>query len=389
MRSEFIEALYKCLERPASRSEALLLAEASGGEVQALLAAALMVKSSSTGKLVTYSRKVFTPLTRLCRNACAYCGFRLRAEKPFMDIQEALSIVKAGERLKAKEVLVSTGEKPEEVYEEAKRFLKSMGYESTVEYVRDFEERILEETEVMMPHTNIGVLSKDEMAQLRDLNASMGLMLESVSERLMERGMPHEKSPSKKPSVRLKMIREAGELKIPFTTGILVGIGETWEERVDSLLAIRRLHEEHGHIQEVIVQNFMPELGTPMEHWRPPSLTVMLKTIALARLILPRDVAVQAPPNLNLKLYFTYLTAGINDWGGISPLTPDFVNEAYPWPKISDVKRLTELMGFELRERLPIYPKYVKYGWMPEPLKCRVERLVDELGLVRRGEDAY
>ncbi len=389
MEKEVIELLSRCFERELKHEEALLLAYADVNELFMLLATALSIKVLHYGRLVTYSRKVFVPLTRLCRNQCAYCGFRINVREPYMDIRRAMSIVKAGEKLKAKEVLVSTGEKPEDVHGEAKRALKSMGYSSTVEYVRDFEEKIINETKIMIPHTNIGVLTKKEMAELKPFNASMGLMLESISERLMEKGMPHEKSPSKDPKLRLKMIREAGELRIPFTTGILIGIGETWEERIDSLFAIKKIHEEYGHIQEIIIQNFMPEPGTPMEKHSPPSLIDMLKTIAIARLIFKGDVAIQAPPNLNLQAYSTYLLAGINDWGGISPLTPDYVNIAYPWPKISDVKKITETMGFELRERLPIYPKYIALKWMPDIIRERGEMLVDDLGLVKKGEDAY
>jgi len=387
---EVSEVLARRLEgKELTREEALSLAEAGIDELPLLLSAALMVRLKHFGRVTTYSRKVFVPLTKLCRNQCAYCGFRARGGEPYMSIDEAMKIVKEGERLKAKEVLVSTGEKPEEVHLEARKALKSMGFSSTVEYVRDFEERVLKETEKMMPHTNIGVLTKTEMAELKPLNASMGLMLESISERLMGSGMPHERSPSKDPKIRMRMIREAGELKIPFTTGILVGIGETWEERIDSLMAIKKVHDEYGHIQEVIVQNFMPEPGTPMENCEPPSLIEMLKTIAIARLILGGDVAVQAPPNLNPRAYHAYLLAGINDWGGISPLTPDFVNIAYPWPNIREVYERTRAMGFELRERLPVYPVFVARGWVPEPLEERVKMLVDEMGLVRRGEDAY
>jgi len=387
---EVPDVLAKCIEgKGLTREEALLLAETSADELPLLLSAALIVRIKHFGRLTTYSRKVFVPLTKFCRNQCAYCGFRAQRGKPYMSFDEAMKIVKEGERLRAKEVLVSTGEKPEEVHLEARKALKSMGYSSTVEYVRDFEERVLKETEKMMPHTNIGVLTKSEMADLKPFNASMGLMLESISERLMGNGMPHERSPSKDPKVRLRMMREAGELRIPFTTGILIGIGETWEERVDSLLAIKRVHDEYGHIQEVIVQNFMPEPGTPMENHSPPSLIDTLKTIAIARLIFRGEVAVQAPPNLNLKAYHTYLLAGINDWGGISPLTPDFVNIAYPWPSISEVHEKTRAMGFELRERLPIYPAFVARGWVSELLGERVKSLVDETGLVRRGQDAY
>jgi 7,8-didemethyl-8-hydroxy-5-deazariboflavin synthase CofG subunit len=387
---EVSEVLARCVEgKQMTREEALLLAEANVEELPLLLSAALAIRIKHFGRTTTYSRKVFVPLTKFCRNQCAYCGFSAQKGKPYMSFDEAMNIVREGERLKAKEVLVSTGEKPEEVHPEARKALRSMGYSSTVEYVRDFEERVLKETKKMMPHTNIGVLTKAEMAELKPLNASMGLMLESISERLMSSGMPHEKSPSKDPKVRLKMIREAGELKIPFTTGILIGIGETWEERIDSLMAIKSIHHEYGHIQEVIVQNFMPEPGTPMEKHKPPSLLDTLKTIAIARLILGGSVAVQAPPNLNLRAYHTYLLAGVNDWGGVSPLTPDFVNIAYPWPSISEIYEKTKAMGFELRERLPVYPMFIIRGWIPELLKERVKSLVDETALVRRGEDAY
>jgi len=209
-------------------------------------------------------------------------------------------------------------------------------------------------------------------------------MLETISERLMEKGMPHEKSPWKHPKVRLKMIKEAGELKIPFTTGILVGIGETWKERIKSLIVLREINREHGHIQEVIIQNFMPEPKTPMEHCPPPSPTVFLKTIAIARLIFHGETSVQAPPNLSLGAYQLLLLAGINDWGGISPLTPDFVNIRYPWPKIIEVKKAVEELGFRLRERLPIYPKYILKKWFSRTLEDRILSIVNDDGLVKR-----
>ena len=392
VREEFIEVLNKCIERPANFEEALLLATANSHEFILLLKAALYVKEKYFSKIVTYSRKVFVPLTNLCRNKCAYCGFRKEPGMPgagFLTFEDAMKIVKAGEKLGAKEVLVSTGEKPETKYEEARRFLRKLGYSSTVEYVRDFEEKVLKETEYMMPHTNIGVLTKKEMAELKPLNASMGLMLETISERLMEKGMPHEHSPWKHPKIRLKMIKEAGELKIPFTTGILVGIGETWEERIKSLLVIREINREYGHIQEVIIQNFMPEPGTPMENHVPPSPMTFLKTIAIARLIFHGETSVQAPPNLSLSTYQTLLLAGINDWGGISPLTPDFVNIRYPWPRISEVKKVTEELGYILRERLAIYPKYIIRKWFSKTLEYRILRIVDANGLVKREYEQF
>jgi len=392
VREEFIETLTKCLERPANFEEAMFLTTANPYELPLLLKAALYIKEKYFGKIVTYSRKVFVPLTNLCRNRGAYCGCRKDPGTPgagFMGFEEGMKIVKLGERLGAKEILVSTGEKPETVHGEAKKALKKLGYSSTVEYVRDFEEKALKETEHMLPHTNIGVLSKEEMAELKPLNASMGLMLETISERLMEKGMPHEHSPWKHPKIRLKMIREAGELKIPFTTGILVGIGETWEERIKSLLVIREINREYGHIQEVIIQNFMPEPGTPMEHHPPPSPIIFLKTIAIARLIFHRETSVQAPPNLSLSAYQTLLLAGINDWGGISPLTPDFINIRYPWPKISEVKKVTEELGYILRERLAIYPKYIVKKWFPKTLERRILRIVNTNGLVRRKYELF
>ena len=392
VREEYVEVLNKCIERPANFEEALFLTTANPHELTLLLKASLYVKEKYFGKTVTYSRKVFVPLTNLCRNRCAYCGFRKEPGTPgagFLTFEKAMKIVKTGEKLGAKEVLISTGEKPETKYEEARRFLRKLGYSSTVEYVRDFEERVLKETEYMMPHTNIGVLTKKEMAELKPLNASMGLMLETISERLMGKGLPHENSPWKHPKIRLRMIREAGELRIPFTTGILVGIGETWEERIKSLLVIREVNREYGHIQEVIIQNFMPEPGTPMETHPPPSPITFLKTIAIARLIFHGETSVQAPPNLSLRMYQTLLLAGINDWGGISPLTPDFINIKYPWPMISEVRKITEELGYVLRERLAIYPKYIFKRWFSKTLEQRILKIIDEKGLVRKDYEVF
>ncbi len=392
VREEIANILEKAKERPLEREDALLLTQVNPIETLELMKVALHVKFKHYESIITYSRKVFVPLTNLCRNKCAYCGFRREPWKQgagYLSFEEALRIVKLGEKLGAKEILVSTGEKPETTYREARDFLRKLGYSSTVEYIRDFEEKALRNTENMLIHTNIGVLSKKEMAELKPYNVSMGLMLESISERLMGKGMPHEKSPTKHPKIRLKMIKEAGELKIPFTTGILVGIGETWEERIDSLIEIRKIHREHGHIQEVIIQNFMPEPGTPMENHPPPSTYEMVKTIAIARLIFHGEVSVQAPPNLTPQSYQLYLLAGINDWGGVSPLTPDFVNIAYPWPKISELKETTEQLGFKLRERLAIYPKYIFKKWYSMNLENRILRLVDENGLVKEQFTFY
>ncbi len=386
-RGRFEDSLKSFLKGQVRREDALVLASATGVELAMLFISSLSIKMEELGRTITYSRNVFIPLTNLCSNKCSYCGFRREPGEPgagYMELDRALEVVRIGEGMGAKEVLVSTGDRPEAKYDEAREWLRRSGYSSTLEYVLDFEEKALSSTRNVMPHTNIGLLSKKEMDQLKPLNASIGLMLENVSERLMDHGMPHEHSPAKNPKARLRMIEDAGSLRIPFTTGILVGIGETWEERIDSLIAIRKLHERYGHVQEVIVQGFMPEPGTPMSRARPPSLLEVLKTIAIARLMFHGSTVVQAPPNLAGTSRQAYLMAGIDDWGGISPLTPDYVNPSYPWPRIRDLSMETLEAGFELRERLPAHPRYVLGGWLPPLIEERAEGVVDESGLVRR-----
>lgn len=383
------ETLYKVLEgKSLAREEAYRLARCGGLEVQALAQASSLLRNRGKGRRITYSRKVFIPLSNICRNSCAYCSYGKKPKEPEAKIlsrEEALNIARVGMKAGCTEALLVLGEKPEQ-YPEVMEWLSKRSYVSMVEYVRDVCKLIVEETG-LLPHTNLGIVSKDELVELKEVNASMGMMLENVSERLCIRGGPHEHSPGKHPKLRLEMIDTAGRLKIPFTTGILIGIGETVEEIVDSLYAIKELSERHGHIQEVIIQNFKAKLGTAMERSREPTVEEMVKTIALARLILGEEANIQAPPNLTPREYGRYLQAGINDWGGISPVTIDYVNPESPWPKIREVREVTEGQGFILKARLPIYPEYVvkKKEFLSSYLVERILSLVDEEGLVKEG----
>jgi 7,8-didemethyl-8-hydroxy-5-deazariboflavin synthase CofG subunit len=304
--------------------------------------------------------------------------------------EEVLAVARAGERLGCTEALFTLGERPEQRYPEAKEWLRRHGYRTTLEYLGDVSRLVLEETS-LLPHGNPGTMSRREMEQLKEVNASMGLMIENVAPRLADAGGPHELAPSKRPSVRVKTVEIAGELGIAFTTGILIGIGETLEERIDSLLAIRDLHRRYGHVQEVIVQNFRAKPDTPMSGHLDASTEDLLWTVAVSRLVLGPDVNIQVPPNLSFSDYPVYLLAGINDWGGISPLTIDYVNPEAPWPQISELRRRTEELGFRLRPRLPLYPEYITENdeYIPASLKERVKSLADEEGYVKGGVERY
>jgi 7,8-didemethyl-8-hydroxy-5-deazariboflavin synthase len=336
-------------------------------------------------KIVTYSRKVFINLVNLCRDSCSYCTYKKDPGEAMLSLlnpAQVLAIAEAGSKLHCTEALFVTGERPEQKYDEASDWLHSLGHSTTVEYIAEMSELVLERTG-LLPHTNAGSMTKKEMSLLKETNVSLGVMLESSSERLMGKGMPHEDAPSKNPRVRMKTLESAGELRIPMTTGILVGIGETPEELVDSLYAIKEIHQKHGHIQEVIMQNFAPKADTGMALAVPPSQDYFLRAVALARIVL-HDMNIQVPPNLTPQVYGRYLDAGINDWGGISPVTIDHVNPEFPWPEISTVKSVTERSGRKLRARLPIYPEFVKGGFITsERLKHAVSLLADQSGLVR------
>jgi 7,8-didemethyl-8-hydroxy-5-deazariboflavin synthase CofG subunit len=359
------QALKDCLQgKLLDRSEALALCEAAGDELHDLLATAAQLRDIYKGRVVTFSPKVFVPLTNLCRDFCGYCTFRKAPEEDgakTMTLDEVLGVVRQGKLLGCTEVLFSLGDKPEAIYPQMKAFLVERGLQRTLDYLYEACRAVLEETE-LLPHANPGIMSNGDLQRLRQVNASMGLMLESTSERLLLPGGAHENAPDKKPNVRLRTLEHAGKLRIPFTTGILIGIGETWEERIEALFAIRAMHERYGHIQEVIIQNFRAKPTIPMRLHPDATGRDMLKTIALARLILGGLMNIQAPPNLAPDGYELYLDAGINDWGGVSPLTPDFINPEAPWPALQRLHEKSAAAGFELRARLPIYPEYIEQG---------------------------
>jgi 7,8-didemethyl-8-hydroxy-5-deazariboflavin synthase CofG subunit len=375
---------------PLSRAQACQLIRASEHDFPALLAAAAEAKSRFKPGVITYSRKVFIPLTNLCRDYCGYCIFRRDPGEPgahTMTPDEVLQVVRAGERMGCTEALFSLGDKPELIFPEMRETLRRLGYNSTLHYLEAMCELVLRET-TLLPHPNPGLLSAEWIRRLAAVSPSMGLMLETTSDALLQPGAAHDNAPDKVPGKRLRTIEEAGKQRVPFTTGLLIGIGETPEDRVDTLLAIRELHRRYGHIQEVIVQNFRVKPGIPMQDWPDPTLSEMLRTVAVARLLLP-DVNIQAPPNLSAPYYDDLLDAGINDWGGISPLTPDFINPERPWPHLEQLKLRTEAKGYSLRPRLPVYPEFLPaITAQPGLLSDRVRAAADGEGYAWRARAA-
>jgi FO synthase len=337
------------------------------------------------GAVVTYSPKVFIPLTKLCRDVCHYCTFARpprRGERAYMSADEVLAVARTGAEAGCREALFTLGDKPELRYRVAREELAQLGCATTVEYLARCAKLVLEETG-LLPHTNPGVLTRDELALLRTVSVSQGLMLETASERLSARGGPHFGSPDKLPAERLETIRLAGELRIPFTTGILIGIGETREERIDALLAIRELGERYGHVQEVIVQNFRAKPGTKMADHPEPSLDELLWTAAAARVVLGSDWHIQCPPNLSGDDFGRLLDAGIDDWGGVSPVTIDHVNPEAPWPELERLSAETEARGFALAPRLAVYPEYSSGRWVDAGVMHHVLHAADGEGLDR------
>jgi FO synthase len=354
-----------------------------------LAEAACGLREQGKGRLVTYSPKVFIPLTKLCRDVCHYCTFAApprRGERAYLTADEVLDVARAGAEAGCTEALFTLGDKPERRYRVARDELEALGCETTIEYLARMCRLVLDETG-LLPHANPGVMTRDELAALREVTASQGIMLETASERLSERGGPHFGSPDKLPAARLETLRLAGELRIPFTTGILIGIGETRQERVEALLAIRELHERYGHIQEVIVQNFRAKPGTLMADREEPSLDELLWTAAAARLLLGAEMNVQCPPNLSYDDFPRLLEAGINDWGGVSPVTIDHVNPEAPWPELELLAAGTRAAGLELAPRLPVYPEFLDSGWLDAGVLPHVLRASDALGLAR--EDGW
>ena len=354
--------------------------------IDTLMACATQIRDDGHGRLVSYSRKVFIPLTELCRDVCHYCTFAKTPKKidvPFLSPEQVLEIARAGQVSGCKEALFTLGDKPELRYAVAREALAEMGYDTTLDYLHAMAELVINETG-LLPHFNPGVMARNELAKLREVSVSMGIMLESTSLRLMERGGCHFGSPDKDPAVRLETIRHAGELKIPFTSGILIGIGETRADRIESLLALRNLHEEFGHIQEIIIQNFRAKPNTKMADVPEPDLADLQWTIAIARVIFGADMSIQAPPNLS-DGGAGLIAAGINDWGGVSPVTPDHVNPEAPWPHLDHLADDTAGCGKILVERLGIYPNYAHQNtvWLDKKLRKPVLDLIDADGLAR------
>ena len=381
--------------RPVDRSDAELLLHARGDILVELLRNAARTRDAgleAAGRpgVVTYSRKVFIPLTRLCRDRCGYCTFATvpgRLESPYLSPDEVLEIARQGARLGCKEALFTLGDRPEDRWRQAGEWLDAHGYEDTLAYVRAMAVRVLEETG-LLPHLNPGVLSQGDFQRLKPVAPSMGMMLETTARRLFtERGAPHFGSPDKDPAIRLQVLEDAGRSQVAFTTGILIGIGETWAERVDAIFAVQAVSRRYGGIQEVIVQNFRAKPDTKMRGTPDAELTDLAATIAVTRLVLGPEARIQAPPNLVGREYQLMIDAGIDDWGGVSPLTPDHVNPERPWPQLDELATVTAAAGFTLKERLTAYPPYLRGPWLHPGLHSHVAALSDPVtGLA--GESA-
>ncbi len=374
--------------QPLSDGQALALAEVA--DTERLAAVAGVLRDQGFRNVVTYSRKVFIPLTHLCRDVCHYCTFARtpkKIDRAFMQVDEVLELCHQGARLGCQEALFTLGEKPELRYSAARKALEKLGFPDTLSYLCHVAARVLDETG-LLPHINAGCMTAAEIAGLREVSASMGIMLESASGRLCEKGMPHYGSPDKDPAVRLQTLELAGQAAVPFTSGILIGIGETRRERIESLLALRAVHERHGHLQEVIVQNFRAKPGTLMASAPEPDLNELLWTIAIARLVFGPDMSIQAPPNLSPGVLPQLVAAGINDWGGVSPLTPDHVNPEAPWPHLEQLSRETAAAGKFLDQRLTIYPGFASAAdrWLHPRVHSAVLRQSDAGGFARRDD---
>lgn len=360
------------------------------GDIEQLLGAAAVRRDAAHGRQVSYSRKVFIPLTQLCRDVCHYCTFAHAPrtnEKPYLSIEQMVAIAQAGKEAGCKEALFTLGDKPELRYRVAREELDRLGHPTTLSYVAEAARAVFRETG-LLPHINPGLMTGEDIDALRKVSASQGIMLESISNRLGEKGQAHHGSPDKAPAARLETMRLAGERRVPFTSGILIGIGETRQERVDSLFALRDLNDEYGHIQEIIVQNFRPKVGTRMADAVAPDVEDHLWTVAVARLIFDPEMNIQAPPNLSPVALGRLVAAGINDWGGVSPVTPDHVNPEAPWPHLRLLEAATKAAGKDLVERLAIYPAFARDAgrWVDDDLRTSVLNLIDGDGTPRADD---
>ena len=346
-----------------------------------LFTAAQNLRKKYKKQTVTFSKKVFFNIVNLCKDTCSYCTYKAEPEEAklsLMSKQQITELLQLAKKYKCVEALFVTGEQPEKKYPEAKKWLQENGFSSTSEYLIHASELALELG--LFPHTNAGNLSYDEMKELKKTNVSMGIMLENISERLTEKGMPHYLAASKRPKTRLEVLENSGKLKIPMTTGILVGIGETMEEIIQSVFAIKQLHKKYGNIQEVILQNFQPKPDTMMKNSPSTNEHYFKTVVALSRIIIP-EMNIQIPPNLSPKSYQSFLSVGINDWGGISPLTPDFVNPEFVWPEINKVEENSKKAGFELKCRFPVYPEF--FSFVSKELRDKISVIENEEGLVK------
>ena len=376
------ESLNNVLEnKEISRQSILEIYHNALKDPRELFSTAQNLREKYKGNSVTFSKKAFLNIVNLCKDSCSYCTYKAEPEEEklsLMSKQQIIELLELAKKYRCVEALFVTGEQPEQRYQEARDWLKENGFSSTSEYLIHASEIALEKG--LFPHTNAGNLNLDEMRELKKTNVSMGLMLENISERLTEKGMPHYLAASKRPKARLEILENSGKLRIPMTTGILVGIGETIEEIIDSLLAIKGLHQKYGNIQEVILQNFQPKQDTRMKD-EPSADEKYFKTIvAISRIMMP-EMNIQIPPNLSPKSYQSFLSVGINDWGGISPLTPDFVNPEFSWPDIRKVDENSKKAGFDLKCRLPIYPEF--FSFISKELQGKMKEIQNEEGLVR------
>ena len=340
-----------------------------------LMAKAATKRDDYWGKVITYSKKVFVPLTNMCRDTCSYCTFVKHPDDPeakIMSPDEVLISARRGENSGCKELLFSLGEKPEKRYAKPKKALAALGYNSMTDYLYDMCKMVIEKTS-LLPHVNAGTLSEYELKKLKNVSASMGMMLETTSKRLNKKGEAHYACPDKVPIQRIRTLVAAGSSKVPFTTGILIGIGETFDERIEALLLLEKINNQYGHIQEVIIQNFQRKPNIAMAEHPEPSLNDMLQTIALARIILSPSISIQAPPNLERE-HIEYINAGINDWGGISPVTKDFINPQHPWPNIDALDTMVRNVGFELGERLTVYPKFNTQQFLSPTISAHISK---------------
>ncbi len=376
------ESLNNVLENKViSRQSVIEIYQNAVEDPSELFSAAQNLRKKFKKDSVTFSKKAFFNIVNLCKDTCSYCTYKAEPEEKklsLMSKQQILELLQLAKKYRCVEALFVTGEKPEQKYQEARDWLKENGFKSTAEYLIHASELALELG--LFPHTNGGNLNFEEMKELKKTNVSMGIMLENVSERLTEKGMPHYLAASKRPKARLEVLENSGKLGIPMTTGILVGIGETVEEVIDSILAIKKLHQKYGNIQEVILQNFQPKPDTLMKNTPSTDENYFKKIVALSRIIMP-EMNIQIPPNLSPKSYQSFLSVGINDWGGISPLTPDFVNPEFSWPEIDKVDENSKKAGFELKCRFPIYPEF--FSFVSKELRDKMLVIGNGEGLVK------